>query len=620
MPIDTHIEGESQIKPLNEKGVSRRKFLKLLGLTASLTTLGAVSGEGLNFALNPAARADADLILRRRTTREGEYYIPPDLEDFLPKDYSDQVFDSLKLDKRSPNTITKETFYKISQKVARLASFYFEPNPSLDKTHQQEEFGKHCVKFFGQMMNYTDEMKVDFVATLLTWQNSGENTSSFQAQKDDLRDENIRALLSFTEKLSGVETSGMLISLMRRLNVNSYYQMPRLESGSTLGIHDIEIVMIIRGLLDLKQTRPDYWPKIEKVLQRFPNFNNQYQSYADKYAEFDQQSDKISEDVNGSVEVQQYLSGFKNESVLKALTTTNNQVDDYQFMRTTTFWANVCNLQSKTSLGAYVAASWELEQQALAVAIKQYLLAPTASAIFFDQIGNPKMLAKLEQDAQMGNATAERLLATAKKFNSDGDRLNKQDRLISAALIDDGTEQDMEFQLVTGTAYSKWLLKNAYRHTHPDSDGMDKIAFNSPGEVAYHAFLACANRENGTVFQLAGSGPLHGMTLPFLPSAQMYAVMDRFVKDVYRQFEQKAPQDDFATFIRYFTNMFEEAYIPSLIGINRYLINDDEKTGEFIQAAEKHGVYKNIITPPHCSWIRALSATAPYITLMRNKQ
>jgi hypothetical protein len=275
-------------------------------------------------------------------------------------------------------------------------------------------------------------------------------------------------------------------------------------------------------------------------------------------------------------------------------------------------------LSAFTAIGSYVSSSRELEANALNSAVDDYLNT-SPSAIFFDQIGNPKMLELLRKDAETNEPAAVRLLAMAQKFNAKGDHLNGQDRILTAAIIKDGMEQDIDFQLASGVAYTRWLLHDAYNHTHPNATDETPITFDNMHDLAYTSFLATANRENPTVFQLADPafGPKHGMVQPFMPHDQMFAVMDDFIDQVYSQFQSEHPDKNYTTFNQYCIRMFLEMYTPSLVHTPYYMIDDNEIYPQFLAKALEFNADKKIITPPHNSWMRAISATTAYISYQR---
>jgi hypothetical protein len=63
--------------------------------------------------------------------------------------------------------------------------------------------------------------------------------------------------------------------------------------------------------------------------------------------------------------------------------------------------------------------------------------------------------------------------------------------------------------------------------------------------------------------------------------------------------------------------MFLEMYTPSLVHTPYYMIDDNEIYPQFLAKALEFNADKKIITPPHNSWMRAISATTAYISYQR---
>ncbi len=595
-----------EVKAKNKLGFNRRTVIKaLLGIPAAylggkLLSHGQETADTVSFLAN------------RNVQSEAERYQPENPEDILPVEITNALFEKLDLGHKFPQTLNKSSFHLLSQRIARLANFYFRTSPEADQSQQTKEFHHHCEKVFSRLLDLSLEMKVDFVGLLLTWQVSGANTSSWRAQDDDQRDERIRTLLSLGENVIGSAASHTVVSLMRRVNLQAYYAMARLEGPVTLGIHDIEIVMITRALKDLKESLPEEWEKLSKMLETFaPEFAQLHSSYTERFDQFQNLSNSITHEVTSSPEINEYLKKFIEPENAKAILTNDGTIDDYQFLRTTVFWAHICEIQTKTAISSYLSSGKELEDRALEATMADYQ-SGQPSSFYLDQICNPKFVTLLEEDAQKGNQIASRLLELSRQIDTEGDELIAADREIAAALVTEKTEQNLEFQLQTGVAYSRWLLQLAHKHTY--GKPAQEIAFTDPNQAAYQAFLATANRETGPSYQLVGVRPLQRATLPFVEPTVMFETMDKYVGTVYSQFEGNGPDKDFRTFVRYLVAVLEEAYIPQLIGVSRYMLDGNNWMKQFIQASKKFGVYQNLFTVPHCSWMRSLEATIGYIS------
>lgn len=221
------------------------------------------------------------------------------------------------------------------------------------------------------------------------------------------------------------------------------------------------------------------------------------------------------------------------------------------------------------------------------------------------------MIARLAEDAKEGNPQAKRLFNMALDFQKAGDEVIKDDREIAKSLVEERTEQDVEFQLLTGVAYARWLLSDAWGYTHGTRP--EEIRFDNSQDLAYHAFLANLNRENAPIYQLAGVRPLNRASLVFGLPRQLFESMDRFIDRVYRAVEQGGdPRRDFRAFAWYFTHLIEEPYAQAFTGTSLGKLSGDKKLQRFIALAKEFGAYRTIVTPPHCSSMRALETTIGY--------
>lgn len=487
---------------------------------------------------------------------------------------------------------------------------YFRPDKIQDQESQTKEFYRFSEKFFQKILDCSDELEVDFIGVLLMWQVSGANTSSVESLRKDVRDEQVRAGTTIAEDLIGSRSGPLLINALRARNMNLYYAMARLQGPVSLGIHDIETIMIARGLVDLQASLPDRWNP--------PRFFEKFSSYVNLYRSYEELSNKIVNQVQESNEAQEYLSHLHTREKLKDFLSDGDKVDAYQFIRTTVFWANVSELSHIISIGGYNTRPEIVESLALENTIDSYLAFGSPTSFFLDQIANPKMIKKLKKDASNGSLVARKLLEMCGEFDKASDQIIAFDRNIAADLVDKKTEQNLEFQIFTGVSYARWLLNDAYKFTH--GHATRKIAFDNPHDLAFHAFLGTGNRETGPSYQLAGSRPLNRATLPFLPPEDMFKTMNDFIENVYQKFEKVHPQTNFKTFARYLFSLFEERYFVRITGTNRYLLDDDSKMGDFIHKAIQFGAYKNVITLPHCSWARSLEATIGYIAEVTKDQ
>jgi hypothetical protein len=606
--------------------LTRRAILK------ASTVWGAAAGASTTgvrlFPHREEVGNTVTFLANRQLPRYEETYMSPTPEEVLPREKSDALFDKLQLAERFSKTLNKNAFYVTAQRVARLASLYFRPDKQQDQRSQDAAFEQFNENFFQKVLHYSDYLEVDFPAVLLMWQVSGANTSSIKAVREDVRDERIRAGSHLAENLLGAESGLLLVDTIRTVeNIKEntfkgwYYAAPRVQGPVSLGIHDIETIMISRALRDVQQSLPDLWPNIAKAVnQRSSQFLMQSDSYNAQYDAFEQVSDAITKHVRTSPAMQEYLRKVYTPDNIKKILTTGNTVDAYQFLRTTVFWAAISELNQVVSTSANQTQPAILEQRALNKAIDYYVAEKNPAGFFLDQIANPKMLKQLQLDADQGNEAAKRLLSISQNFTTMSNGIIATDTAIAATIAADKLEDDMDFQILTGVAHSRWLLSDTQKRIHGKSPR--KISFNNPDELAYNTFLATANREAGPSYQLAASRPLERATLTFLPMQTTYATMDAFIKQVYQQVEPEHPEKDYKTFLRYFVRIIAERYFQDLFHTHHYSLDASTPVNieEFIERAEKFGASKNIITPPHSSWMRSVEATIGYISEMTKNQ
>lgn len=609
---------------MNGKGISRRFVLRG---GAEIAVLGAAvlgTNGGINLAGHAPEAADSlRFFLDRHMPSYRESYLP-NPEVIIPQEVAFSSYERLGLGERFPKTLSEGAFRVLSQKIARLASRYFKPDKNLDGKAQEEEFYRYNESFLQKTLAVSEHLGVDFPAILLMWQTSGENKSSVKAIREDVRNERIRVGTGLAKNLLGESVSPFLIKVLRTANNITdsvkipYYALPRLEGPVTLGIHDIEFIMIARGLNDIKDSLPEKWDELEIYLsKRAPKFLKDTQRYIELYDDFDALSERITSEVQGPLEIRNYLSKFYSESALRAFLSDGENVDAYQLMRTTVFWAFVSELDSLVSIDGYETRPEIVEALALKKAVDYYLQSQDPTIFFFDQISNPKMISVLREDAQRGNKTALDLLKKAEIFSKASDQIIEFDRRIASDYEEEKLEDDVDFQVLTGVAHSRWLLRDAYRHVQRKKP--ESLIFNSSDELAYTVFLALSNRESAPSYQLAGIRPLDRATLTFLPPKDMYKTMDEFIHQVYRNFEEKDPSADFRTFARYLYHLLEERIVGRLIGTSPSSLGEDKKLGNFIDQAISFGAYKKIFVLPHCSWMRTPDAIFGYISQMKSQ-
>ncbi len=593
--------------------------LKRLGMQLTGVGLGISMLAPISLKVTPQSIKDnITFILSRKLPDYKDHYMPPDPENVLSRQSTDRMYTSLRLAEEYPKTINPESFHLIAQRVSRVATIYYTPSKTDDET---QRFEKYCEEvFFPKLKRHADEMKTDFIATLLMFQISGDNNNSVKELRGDVKDEIVRTATHTGETLIGSTAGELAISALRTLEMGQYYSYARLEGPVTIGIHDIEIAMIGRGIKNLRKTAPDiHTSAVNQLAKLAPESADLLENYADLYDAFEAYSDRLTQRISSYPAIQTYLhKRFSQPNSYKDLLSTNGVVDSYQFSRTTVFWAIISELQQLTLSSFYSARPETLEQLALEKTIEYYEKQSSVTGFFLDQINNPKMLKAIEHDAKSGNKTAEDLYTLMQQFKSTGDKIIDFDDKIAATFEKEHTEENLDFQMLTGVALARWLLNDAIAFSKGSAE--HDIVFSDSNDLAYHAFLAQSNRESAPNFQLVASRPLHRATLTFAPPQLLFNTMREFISKVYKKVEGTHPLADFKTFCNYFLTLIQEPYMKRAIGVSATRLARDAKQGLFIKAAEQFGAFQNIITPPHCSWMRAFEATAGYIAVAPQQQ
>ncbi|MFA5932471.1 MAG: hypothetical protein WCV81_05460 [Microgenomates group bacterium] len=600
--------------------ITKRSFLQFggAGLAAAAATL-----FGVKIARNQVEKHSDELgfIAHRLPDAEPYLYKPSNPREMLSQQSSNELFKALKLEEQYPHTINPDAFYTVIQRPARLANWYFVPDQTKSKGEQEKDFTAHCEKFFGGMKKWADLMEIDFPAALLMFTISGDATATKNDYLRDITDEQIRMGVrivgpSITDKMIGVlRQSGM------QDNSTQLYGLARLEGMVTMGIHDMETVVIAQALKDLEKSLPQKWPEIAVQLkEQSSEFFAQYGAYLDQYTDFETQMDQVATTVQESPEVRAYLGKFFEEEKLKnILLAEDGSVDSYQFKRTTLFWANILDMNLKDNMSMFVKNQQDLEKYALDVTINGYLNSGSPNSFFLDQILNPKMIAELKKDADKGNQTAQQLLLMSQELGEAGEKIIATDSKLASTLVNSKTEKNVLFQLITGTAFARMLLRGAHNFTHKTN--ATKITYDSPNDLAYDVFLANGNREMSSTFLLSGKRPVNPAALPYLSQSQNLHGMTKFIEHVYNQVQSASPQKDFKTFLRYFKHLITDPIVQSYAGVHDYELEDDTLVTTFMKKATDWGVYTEIVTLPHNSWMRSFEATAGYAARMcQNKR
>lgn len=596
----------------------RREFIGLsVALVAEAMSVSANTSDQVNSGLAPGAEF---MLKRNYWSGVSRSFSPRDLHITLPRKATDVIFEQLELGKNHPDTLTQEAFHVIAQKPAALANRYFDPEEDpFDK--QERDFADHCAGFFRGMQGWASRLETDFVATMLMFQVTAEATPTQLTLEQDFREERIRAGLGATRGLTGVELTKAIINTLR-LDTDKIpypiWPMARLDGQVTIGIHDIENSVTAEALTDLENSLPSKWDSVENYLKGVsPIYNFQYRDIAAKNALFDQKTAEILAVVANSPHLQEYLQEFKTpQFIRKFLLELDGTVDAYQFMRTTVFWASINKLSAHA--GARFPGKRILENRALNYAVDYYIGQDTPTPFFLDQICNPKLVARLEQDAKKGDRAALGLLDLSNSFSAVGDAVLTADRRISDTVVREGLEQSLDFQLMTGVAYARHLLRRAFVFTHPGQSEMVP-RYNDPSELLYDAFLANGIRENSAIFQLAGTRPLHSATDVYNPFMKEFNIMGDFVKHLYLRFYDEHPQHDFKTFIRTLRQLLIDYQSRQSLGLPCVDFDPDSKIARFAEESIKFGVFDKILVPPHISWVRAIGATQDYTTAMLNR-
>lgn len=117
MAEDGRSKEEKSSQP--SSGITRRRFLAYLGIAAA----GAVGSplvppliERLGRLYQPTEEIidSLEIIKSRDVPKYKEAYLPPDPENILPKDISEDIYNKLGLQERYSNTINKDAFHVIA--------------------------------------------------------------------------------------------------------------------------------------------------------------------------------------------------------------------------------------------------------------------------------------------------------------------------------------------------------------------------------------------------------------------------------------------------------------------------------------------------------------------------
>lgn len=587
--------------------ITRRNFLgtTFLGSLALLTA-----------KLRPQrqeASAVAEFMLERNVVPKREVYLPPDPENIFSQEVLDRIYVNLRLEKKYPQTLTPEVFKNIMRRPSRLAVNFFRTNAE-DPAQQEKEFAEFAESFFELFEGYCEYMETDFVGALLAFQISGDNNNSLKLYNRDVTEERVRSGSSLAQIFSGQRLASLGILALNSVEKGAYYAMPRLEGPTSIGIHDIEFIEVIRALLSLKETSPEKWSKILVLLKKNnPRFSEIMFDYAETYNNFDSYSQSLTQEIKNEPDLLSYLKKYQDPDFLrKFLGARIGRVDAYQFSRTTTFWAHLTETESRVASSFYTARRSQLEKKALEMTIETYAHKSDSLHFFLDQICNPKFQHILEKDADNGSMQAKELLALAQEFTKRGNEVIAQTRVMEATVAD--KEFDLEFQLITGIAYARSVLQEG--QSSRTQQLQKKLQYDDPNILARDAFHGLAKREAAPAWQLTGHRPLHRATLTFAPREMLDTAMAEYIKNVYMPVAEVSPETNFKKFISFFVKLLEEPVAQGMMGTSRYKLDGDTQTERFIKLAKDHGAYKNIITFPHSSWMRCLEAVAGYITDM----
>lgn len=590
---------------------TRRDFLKGVGAVAG--SLLFVKG-----AFNQEARDAFSIIKNRDAPSYQEGYLPRNPLEIIPNRISDAILADSGLLQECPETINQEAFRVLMPRVAKILSGYYRPDASLDVQGQEDGFYTFVGENMKQLFAYAEYVGVDKVGLLLMWQVSGAANSSLKAMRDDIRDEFVRAGTSIAGVVAGEGAVPHMIKTMRLVGVDAYYAMARLEGPVTVGIHDIETVMIARSIVDFEESYSERWGQTRAYLEkRAPGFFEKYKQYAKAYDQFEEESKRLAVRIGSDEQIRNYVAQFNEPELLKKLMMRGKDVDSYQLSRTTVFWAILSELSVTVPASAYSAREKQLVELAMDKTVEYYHHESKPEGFFLDQINNPRILKWLELDAKRGNETAKKLLVEALQFKERGDAILGMDRDINATMMKEGLENDVPFQLFTGVLYSRWLLSQA-EMLETGEQRMGKLNYDNPDRLAWLAFLGNGNRETGPSYQLSATRPLNRASFPFVDPKLMQETMKDFVQTAYTGYSEKPPDEDFRTFVAGMGHIAMDQMVPLFLQANHYELFDlPAKVKALIERAEAWGSARKLITPPHCSWLRALEATAGYIAKIK---
>ncbi len=631
IPEGTNIKNE-------KRGPRRRNFLIGSGLLLADALIGGpfsaiLKGDNLK---NIGNFVEFNIIRRINSPSKNDAFYPLNIDEGpIDRTISDKIFDDSNLAEEYPNTINKASFHSILQKPARIALQYFKPNESYTYEQKLRSLNEYYEDFFGYMKDISDAIGIDYIANLLMWQVSGENTAHIINRLQDERDEFARTFTTVAETWLGDKTGSHIITVLRKMGIadDAYYALPRLEGATSLGgPHDLENIFQTRAIADLKNTTDlDTYNEIMKELRELaPDYCELIPEYVAAYDAFEKKSTDVKQAIISSDQIRNYLIKFATEDRIKDLMSEVDDkgeviVDSYQFSRTTAFWATLSEKDAVTRASGMT--NWEtgpIEQAALNLAIEYYLEDDNSKVgFFFDQIRNPKMIDLLKSRKNKGDSIASQLLKMSDELDELSEKVITKDREVALSLVKDGLEYDPKFNIIVGVAYTKWVYAEVLRYKNiTDPQIFRNIKFNSPDVLALASLLANALRETGPSYQLVGKRPLLKATLPFIDKYEILNTMDRFIKQIYSQtIEAENPERDYETFSTHYINLIlDQMSTYYLKGAKLSDINASfwipEKLAQFrnfSNQAINFGLRRILFTPPHDAWTRGILNNAAYI-------
>ncbi len=588
-------------RALNLIKVSRRG---LFGRAAIGAAAYATARLGINHAeIDPVLES----MNERRLRLKKDSYTPLDPSKIISEE-AKHHFLSLLEENTTLSEQRKKAIAVLLPRVARLATLYFYPQTET-QTEQDQEFQEYLQVFMELFLQYASLTDIPPEAALMAFQISGANTNSIKAYNLDVVAETARVGTGVATILIGEKAVAELLASTRHISDGVYYSLPRAEGPQSIGIHDIELIEVVKAIAYFRDMNSQGWGTLFKQIHaQAPEFLTTMPDLLVEFYRFNAKSEQIAKDLE-STQYQSLLTSLQNPEFLRNfLTDSETRVDGYQFVRTTAYWSHVTEISYQQGASSYSSKRELIEELALQKTIETYNSPEGIKHFVLDQFSNPKFIKLLDQKAKNGDEQAASLLQTAKKFKEQGDELLHITRKTEATVTQ--LEFSTQFQLRTGMIYAR----SVYDLGREAIETRTQAQFdqNNPNHLAFASFIGLSKREASPAWELTGHRPLHKSTLTFAPEQQVIDSFFTFLNEVYVPVVGSHPVDDFKTFAKLFMHLLEEPSAVISSGVHRFELENDSQTAKLFKAAENWGFYKKIISYPHCNWMRCLESTIGY--------